>query len=122
VLARKKRKVAANLEAVTAIIGDYLAMHGIAGNWQHARRLFSGTQRVEPKGNAQSIKPELLDAVDAALPPQPWPRRVHIQVAEQLMLSNAFVQRAIRELIRQGRREDQFEGQILPRMPVGPAP
>jgi hypothetical protein len=118
VLARKKRKVAANLDAVTAIIGEDSARHGIAGNWQQARRLFSGTQRVEPKGNAQSIKPELLDAVDAALPPQPWPRRVHIQVAEQLMLSNAFVQRAIRELIRQGRREDQFEGKILPRMPV----
>jgi hypothetical protein len=122
VLARKKRKSAANLETVTAIIGEDAAARGFAGNWQQARRLFSSTQRVEPKGNAQSIKPELLDAVDAALPPQPWPRKVHMQVAEQLALSNAFVQRAIRELIRQGRREDQFEGQILPRAPGSSTP
>lgn len=114
VLARRK-KVAATFEAVRDIIIEASATYGIEGNWLHARRVFSANIPKNDRGLAHSIKPELLETIDAALPPQPWPRHVHTQVAEKLALSKAFVRKAIQELIRQGRRDDQVEGKVIQR-------
>jgi hypothetical protein len=111
----RRKKVAATYEAVRGMIVEASAAYSIQGDWDHARRVFSTYTHKMSQGLAQSIKPELLDAIDAALPPQPWPRHVHVQVAEKLALSKAFVRKAIQELIRQGRRDDQVEGKIVQR-------
>lgn len=110
----RRTRMAANFEIVRFIARDATRTFGIQGNWLDARKLFDRLPTPD-EGEAISIKPEILDSIDAALPPQPWPRHIHMKVAADLSLSKAFVQKAIRELIRQGRRQDQFKGIVLPR-------
>jgi hypothetical protein len=56
---------------------------------------------------------EVFEKVDGALPPQPWPKGIHREVAAKLGISNAEVQTAIFALIRQGRRYHQIDGQLF---------
>jgi hypothetical protein len=53
-----------------------------------------------------------LDAVDAALPVQPWPPGVHRMVAKTIGFSTGFVHIIIQELIRTGRRHRQKDGVV----------
>ncbi|WP_250633637.1 AIPR family protein [Pinirhizobacter soli] len=120
VQARKGGKARANYETVLTVIQAAAEVFAIEGDWPNARRLFAESPRHPAKIVAISIKPELLDAIDAALPSQPWPRHIHAQIARELSLTAAFTRKAIQELIRLGRREKQWGGKLLPRIPVPP--
>lgn len=49
------------------------------------------------------ITDELLSRVECALPPQPWRRGVHKEVARKLLISNSHAQKCIDVLIASGR-------------------
>ncbi|WP_434044039.1 MULTISPECIES: AIPR family protein [Sorangium] len=51
-----------------------------------------------------SLKPDFVDAVDAALPERPWPQGVHRTIAAQLNCEPALVWTAINVLVNSGRR------------------
>lgn len=79
----------------------------------------SHASRGEKSGQKRPSKPELteevLSAVDAALPSQPWIKGVQSAVVQATGLDVRVVRDAITELIRLGRRSPQKDGKILGR-------
>jgi len=75
------------------------------------------------KGTTKSklVKPEslerlpetILKTIQDALPDQPWPKRVHADVATKLGIPIKIVSMAITELIRRGVFKHQFDGKVL---------
>jgi hypothetical protein len=59
---------------------------------------------------AESLTPEIVEAVRRALPSQPWPKGVHQAVGDQIAMKPALVQKAIQQLIRTGVFSDQVDG------------
>ena len=55
---------------------------------------------------------QIVEAVAAELPPQPWPTGTHKKIAAKLSLSHQKIGRAIDELIRQGRCFPQIDGRV----------
>lgn len=70
---------------------------------------------AENVSNNTLMSKELLDAVTAKLPSQPWPQGIHKVVAEELNLPIKDVSRAITDLIRDGVFADQINGVLLPK-------
>ena len=62
-----------------------------------------------------SVTPEFADAVNAALPTQPWKQGIHRQVASQLDCHPQIVTAAIQKLIADGRRYQQHDGVVYDR-------
>lgn len=56
------------------------------------------------------VDEEFITQVDQLLPEQPWPKDVHKAIAATLNSSNAAVQKAIRQLIIQGKYKEQIDG------------
>ncbi|MFA6286805.1 MAG: AIPR family protein [Opitutaceae bacterium] len=63
-----------------------------------------------PASERPSVAQELIDAVDAQLPEQPWKPRVHVDVANKLGQPAKDVSAAIQALIILGRRYQQKDG------------
>ncbi|MGO9627254.1 MAG: hypothetical protein ACLP0B_21465 [Steroidobacteraceae bacterium] len=59
------------------------------------------------------VTDEIIAAVRAALPAQPWPKGIHKLVAERLGMTPKLVQKAIQQLIMSGVFQDQVDGQIV---------
>ncbi|MCA1592731.1 MAG: hypothetical protein LC754_08800, partial [Acidobacteria bacterium] len=57
---------------------------------------------------------QVLETVKTALPPQPWPKGVHVEVAAKIDLNEKEVRRYIRELIRRGDFMEQVDGELFP--------
>ena len=56
------------------------------------------------------VSESLIDEVDRNLPPQPWKRQVHLDVAKALQAKPIEVSAAIQALINRGRRHTQIDG------------
>ncbi len=65
-----------------------------------------------------TVTPEIVDQVEAALPPQPWPQGTHQIVAAKLGIGVPLVRRAMEKLIQDGRAFVQHDGRIY--APVNP--
>lgn len=61
----------------------------------------------------KKIDETLLDQVDMVLPPQPWPKGVHKEVASKLSITHALASDAIQKLILSGRRSEQIDGEVV---------
>ncbi len=61
----------------------------------------------------REITEEFLQQVLALLPPQPWDKEVHKQVAKELNETNRMVQKAIKQLIKRGDLYDQVDGRLF---------
>lgn len=69
------------------------------------------------------ISAEILNQVKQELPPQPWPKGAHKDVAERLGLSTGLVAKCIQYLIDKGDCYRQLDGELLPKVEVHqPAP
>ena len=77
--------------------------HGIADTATIGRWRLSGSDDSTSHG----VSPELIDAVDAVLPSQPWPAKIRNQVAAILGVSRGEVFRAMEALQESGRRHRQ---------------
>jgi len=90
-------------------------------NWQASdwKTYLADQWQAIGKGNTSEtprsgIDPDVLAAVKDILPPQPWEKGVHREVASKLDLSEKQVSRYIRELIRQGIFMEQVDGELFP--------
>lgn len=68
----------------------------------------SGVGAATPK----VISEDIIVAVEAQLPEQPWPKHIHKKVGIELKLANSVVQRAIQELIRRKKFKQQVGGKL----------
>lgn len=59
---------------------------------------------------ARGLTPEVLERIRVALPPQPWPKGVHMEVAQKLGERPQNVKRAISHFIKAGIFSDQIDG------------
>ena len=59
------------------------------------------------------ITPEFAEAVNKALPKQPWKQGIHREVASQLDCHPQMVTAAIQKLIADGRRYQQHNGVVF---------
>lgn len=73
------------------------------------RELWSG----EMVKNGYALTDEILEKVYAKLPPQPWPVKIHKQVADDLELKDMTVSNAIAYLIYTGKLYDQVYGFVF---------
>ena len=97
---------------------------GIADLDVVGRRTFPNEDHVigkekKPKKQKRTIEErtaaltqEMIDRVDAELPPQPWKPRVHKQIAAKLGWESADVSAAINRLVELGRRNTQRDGVV----------
>ena len=63
--------------------------------------------------SSYALTDEIIEKVFSALPKQPWPAKVHEQVAENLNLKQMVVSNAIGYLIYVGRLCDQVYGYVF---------
>lgn len=63
--------------------------------------------------SSYALTDEIIEKVFTALPKQPWPAKVHKQVAENLKLKEMVVSNAIAYLIYVGRLCDQVYGYVF---------
>lgn len=63
--------------------------------------------------NKISINEELIESVRKSLPPQPWPKNVHKNIASDLKISNTKSHKVISILIERGELKSQWQGQVL---------
>lgn len=76
-------------------------------------RAVSGALIIRIKGTKkQYLSEEKLESVLKTLPPQPWPKGVHKDIAAKLELSVTSVKRAINTLIQQGKVNPQIDGVV----------
>lgn len=76
-------------------------------------KLTKDTPTIVPQRPTQEqVTAEIIEAVAADLPAQPWPTGTHKAIAAKLLLTRKQVSRAINELIRQGRVLPQVDGQL----------
>jgi DNA-directed RNA polymerase subunit RPC12/RpoP len=61
----------------------------------------------------QAPTEEVLAAVEARLPAQPWESGVHQRIAAELKLTEATARAAVSELVRRGKFFHQFEGKLF---------
>ncbi|MFM1715075.1 hypothetical protein [Aeromonas salmonicida] len=61
----------------------------------------------------KEITEEFLQQVLALLPPQPWEKDIHKQVALKLNETNSMVQKAIKQLIKRGDVYEQIDGRLF---------
>ena len=73
------------------------------------RELWTGEMLL----SSYALTDEIVESVFAALPEQPWPAKVHKQVAEDLKLREMVVSNAIAYLIYVGRLRDQVYGYVF---------
>jgi flagellar basal body-associated protein FliL len=67
---------------------------------------------VSPNRTAETLTPELLEAVRTTLPAQPWPKGIHQTIATQLGVRATLVQKSMQHLIRTGVFMDQIDGVV----------
>lgn len=60
-----------------------------------------------------ALSDEIVDRVFSAIPPQPWPPKIHKQIADALGLKQTIVTNAIGYLIYSGRLNDQVYGYVF---------
>ncbi len=58
------------------------------------------------------LTPDLIEKVKTLLPQQPWPKGIHISVANTLSIRPTVVQKAIQHLIKMGVFQDQLNGVV----------
>jgi hypothetical protein len=63
--------------------------------------------------NVPSENVEFIERVNEVLPEQPWPKEIHLEVAEKLGCTSSRVSRAIKHLMNSGRRYMQVEGELF---------
>jgi phage FluMu protein Com len=63
-----------------------------------------------PKTSEVHLAPEMLEIIKNKLPPQPWVKHIHKEVAESLGITPRIVSIAIQELIKQGVFNPQLHG------------
>ncbi|MHB0946435.1 MAG: hypothetical protein ACYC3B_04640 [Sedimentisphaerales bacterium] len=56
------------------------------------------------------IDENIIEQVAEALPPQPWPKGIHIEVSKKVGISNKVFNKCIEELIKKGRVHPQVDG------------
>ena len=66
-------------------------------NWENSRKKGTAILRFNTE-----VTESLLDKVLAELPPQPWSKNIHKDVAEKLGISNKMSHRCISELLNRG--------------------
>lgn len=66
--------------------------------------------REARRNDTAPLTDEFVDQVDTLMPPQPWPKNTHLDVAAKLEVPGYKVQRAITQLIESGRRKKQVNG------------
>ena len=88
----------------------------ISGNWADAcRPLPKEPRAIRPQVLRESKRhliPELRDAIDQALPEQPWKPGVHLAVSKELKVHPDLVNIAIQQLVQIGRRHRQKDGVV----------
>ncbi len=62
------------------------------------------------KQTRTQLSEELVASVNTELPPQPWPKKIHEEIATKLELSKTVVKAAIWQLIHSGERLPQING------------
>lgn len=81
---------------------------------------YIGKTWEEHKGGGESnplpigLDTQVLEAVKQALPPQPWPKGIHLEVATKVGLTEKQTSKYIRELIRRGDFLEQIDGELFP--------
>jgi hypothetical protein len=88
---------------------DFATLHSLSGVECLAGD-YSGRRERDTRWPFPPLHDEFLAQVDMLLSAQPWPRGIHIEVAEKLGVPRIKVQRAIEQLIRSGRRIQQVDG------------
>lgn len=83
-----------------------------------AHRLRDGIQSRTSDGAKKVVttynSPQFLEQVYMLMPPQPWPPGAHREVAEKLGCTPSQVNKATRALIKEGRFQNQIDGQLVP--------
>jgi hypothetical protein len=79
----------------------------------YARERAEELSLADSNPNRTRTPKDVLDAVAAELPRQPWPQGIHKVVAEKLNLPVNVVSRAITDLIRVGVFSDQVDGVLV---------
>ncbi len=77
-----------------------------SGNFEKQRR------RDEKKRLRPKVEDEIINKVDALLPPQPWKPGIHHEIAAKLSLNPKYVSAAIGRLILSARRNHQCDGVV----------
>lgn len=90
-------------------IADKYSIKAIQSIQAKSRELWPG----EIMKSSYGLMDELIEKVFYALPKQPWPAKVHKQVAEMLNLKEMVVSNAIAYLIYVGRLYDQVYGYVF---------
>lgn len=62
------------------------------------------------KSIGDKVTPEFIESVRNLLPPQPWPKGIHHEIALKLDARSTMVQKAIQQLIKSGIFQDQIDG------------
>ncbi|MHC4120542.1 MAG: hypothetical protein ACYSWO_23860 [Planctomycetota bacterium] len=81
-------------------------------------RTIKGVRRKNMGGPPTTIKKaiildeDMLQKIQQALPSQPWPKGVHMKVADELGVKAKLIQEAVRELIKRGIRHPQIDGVV----------
>lgn len=87
-----------------------------------AIRYNTGDVRIKQIGPTQTpridLSPEIVNKVKSLLPAQPWPKHIHKTIAGEIGVSNALVQKAIRQLISDGIFKEQIDGKLYELQPV----
>lgn len=87
--------------AINAIAGTH-AHDGFASSKQQLLRTIESYRRYLAEGRTKptcsEITPFVLEQVKKALPPKPWPKNVHKDVAQKLRISNKLAHKTISQL------------------------
>ena len=104
-----KRLPAAFYAASFCHVADKHDIKAIQAIQAKNRELWSGDIML----SGYALTDEIIENVFATLPKQPWPAKVHKQVAEKLNLKEMVVSNAIAYLIYVGRLYDQVYGFVF---------
>jgi hypothetical protein len=92
---------------------EFAQIHSLTGVETVGRRKFFFADRYQAAD--VPVSTSFIDQVDSLLPPQPWPVGTHLEVAEKLDVAPNMVVSAIRHLIDNERRHEQFDGELFDR-------
>jgi hypothetical protein len=72
-----------------------------------------GKEDKEQKKKEQRLSEQIIAEIKEALPPQPWPKGIHKEVAKKLNLTPSSVSRVIQKFIQDGKFLPQINGVLF---------
>ncbi|MGH9427521.1 MAG: AIPR family protein, partial [Terriglobia bacterium] len=108
----------ANFTTVEKACATVSVAFQIHGDWLNARKQLPpnlASMPIPMQRKERRIEPEVLNAVNQALPPQPWKPGMAATLATSLKLHPGLVSNAIQELIRLGKWNQQRDGVVYDR-------